>query len=132
MSGVVFDAYSVIAYIEREPGYEHVEACLERAARAAEPILFCVVNWGEVYYSILREAGHRKAEEAKQVIETLPIEIIMVDLLLTQQAAIYKASYKMSYADCFAAALAKFRHATLMTGDKEFRQVEGDVKIAWL
>jgi len=33
----------------------------------------------------------------------------------------------MSYADCFAAALAKDRKAELVTGDKEFRQVEGEV-----
>jgi predicted nucleic acid-binding protein len=38
----------------------------------------------------------------------------------------------MSYADCFAAALAKLRTAELVTGDKEFRQMEEDVRILWL
>jgi predicted nucleic acid-binding protein len=38
----------------------------------------------------------------------------------------------MSYADCFAAALAKLKKAELVTGDKEFRQVEGELKILWL
>jgi predicted nucleic acid-binding protein len=38
----------------------------------------------------------------------------------------------MSYADCFAAALAKLKKAELVTGDKEFRQVDGDVKVLWL
>jgi predicted nucleic acid-binding protein len=38
----------------------------------------------------------------------------------------------MSYADCFAAALAKERKSDLVTGDKEFKQVEGEVSIRWL
>jgi predicted nucleic acid-binding protein len=32
----------------------------------------------------------------------------------------------------FVAALARLRKAELVTGDKEFRQVEGDVKILWI
>jgi predicted nucleic acid-binding protein len=38
----------------------------------------------------------------------------------------------MSYADCFAAALAKTRKAELVTGDREFKQVENDVRVRWL
>jgi predicted nucleic acid-binding protein len=38
----------------------------------------------------------------------------------------------MSYADCFAAALAKLRKAELVTGDEEFKQVEGEIKIRWI
>jgi predicted nucleic acid-binding protein len=53
-------------------------------------------------------------------------------LELAKQAAIFKSSKKMSYADCFAAALAKQRRVELVTGDKEFRQVEGEVTILWI
>ena len=66
------------------------------------------------------------------LISTLPIQIVPADLELAKQAAEFKASKKMSYADCFAAALAKLRKAELVTGDKEFKQVEGEVKILWL
>jgi predicted nucleic acid-binding protein len=39
----------------------------------------------------------------------------------------------MSYADCFAAALAKIKNAELVTGDREFKVVEGELKrIRWL
>jgi len=38
----------------------------------------------------------------------------------------------VSYADCFAAALAKDRKAELVTGDREFKQVEGEGSIRWL
>ena len=37
----------------------------------------------------------------------------------------------MSYADCFAAGLAKDRKSELVTGDKEFKQVESEVSIRW-
>lgn len=126
------DAYSVIAYLEKETGNEQVQSYLERAAESGRDLLLSVVNWGEVYYSILREAGHSKAEEIVRFLETLPIELIPVDTALAKQAAIYKASRKMSYADCFAAALAKFHKAILLTGDKEFKQVEGEIKVHWI
>jgi len=39
---------------------------------------------------------------------------------------------KMSYADCYAAALAKLRRADLVTGDRDFKQVEGEMKVMWI
>jgi ribonuclease VapC len=62
----------------------------------------------------------------------LPIHIVTADLELTKQAAVFKANKKMSYADCFAAALAKHRSVELVTGDDEFKQVERELKILWL
>ena len=38
----------------------------------------------------------------------------------------------MSYADCFAAALAQRESAAVVTGDPDFRQVEQLVAIDWL
>jgi len=54
------------------------------------------------------------------------------DLTLARQAAIFKATKKMAYADCFAAALAKLRNVELVTGDPEFKEVEKEIKIGWL
>ncbi len=38
----------------------------------------------------------------------------------------------MSYADAFAVALAKVQKAKLVTGDKEFKAVEGNIRIVWI
>ena len=38
----------------------------------------------------------------------------------------------MACAHCFAAALARLRNAEVVTGDPDFKQVEGEVKLAWL
>ncbi len=60
------------------------------------------------------------------------MRIVDADWALTRQAAHYKAFKKMSYADCFAAALAKMQKASLFTGDPEFKEVEGEISIVWL
>ena len=62
----------------------------------------------------------------------MPIELVDVDLHLAKQAATYKATNKMSYADGFASALAKIKNAELVTGDAEFKPLEKEIKINWL
>ena len=128
----VLDSYSLIAYIEGETGKDTMIEVFRSARDSGKTCLLSVVNWGEVYYITLRECGLQRAEEVAHVISTLPIHIVQADLELTKQAAVFKASKKMSYADCFAAALAKQRRVELITGDKEFKQVEGEVKVMWL
>jgi ribonuclease VapC len=93
-----------------------------------------VVNWGEIYYSTMREVSQEAAEQQARAIAALPIDIVGVgdDLALARQAAIYKATHKMAYADCFAAALAKVKNCELLTGDPEFKEVEEEIKINWL
>jgi ribonuclease VapC len=128
----VLDTYSLIAYIEAEPGADKMKEIFRAARDSGKPLLLSVVNWGEVYYITLREEGAQRAEEVAHLLSTLPIQVVPADLDLTKQAAQLKATKKMSYADCFAAALAKQRKAEVVTGDKEFKQVEGEVKILWL
>jgi predicted nucleic acid-binding protein len=91
-----------------------------------------VVNWGEIYYSVARGASREMAEQKAKEIATMRIEIVPADLHQTRQAAIYKARCKMSYADCFGAALAKMKNAEFVTGDPEFKEVEKEIKINWL
>jgi ribonuclease VapC len=128
----VLDSYSIIAYIEAEKGKDTMIEVFRSARDSGRTCLLSVVNWGEVYYITLREAGRERAHQVAHVISTLPIRIVEADLELTQQAAIFKANKKMSYADCFAAALAKQRRVELVTGDKEFKQIEEEVKVMWL
>lgn len=128
----VLDSYSLITYIEGEAGKETMIEVFRSARDSGRPLLLSVVNWGEVYYITLREAGKGGADQVAHLISTLPLQIVPVDLALAKQAAEFKSAKKMSYADCFAVALAKLRKAELVTGDKEFKQVEGEVKILWI
>ena len=128
----VLDSYSLLAYIEGEAGAEQMIEIFRVARDSGRSLFLSVVNWGEVYYITMREVGHERADEVAHLISTLPIQIVPADLDLTRQAAELKSKHRMSYADCFAAALAKSRKAELVTGGRDFRQVEGEVKILWL
>jgi predicted nucleic acid-binding protein len=128
----VLDSHSLIAYLENESGADKMIELFQVARDSGKALLLSVVNWGEVYYITLREVGRERAEGVAHLISTLPIQIVPVDLEITKQAAEFKAFKRMSYGDCFAAALAKLRKAELITGDQEFKQVEGELKILWI
>ncbi|HSE84890.1 MAG TPA: type II toxin-antitoxin system VapC family toxin [Candidatus Binatia bacterium] len=128
----VLDSYSLIAYVEGEAGKDTMIEIFRSARDSGKACLLSVVNWGEVYYITLREAGQERADQVAHLISTLPIHIVPADLDLAKQAAIFKSNKKMSFADCFAAALAKHRRVELVTGDEEFKEVEKEVKILWL
>lgn len=127
----VLDAHGLLVFLEKEAGYEKVEQSFVAAIEKDRYLLMTSVNFGEVYYIVLRECGQEKAHEIEKIIGTLPIEIIDVDMQLAREAARFKAAHKISYADCFAAALAKQHKGEIITGDKEFKSVENEIKIAW-
>lgn len=128
----VLDAHAVFVYLEKEPGYEKVSDIFSRSVETGKNLLMTAVNWGEIYYITKREKGESVAEDVMKVLDSFPIEVVDVDKYLAKQAGFYKAEKKMSYADCFAAALAKMKKAELITGDKEFKEVEGEIKVLWL
>jgi len=134
MAVKVLDSWAIMAFFEDAPAAEAVERLLQQAVEGRHRLLLSAVSWGEIYYATMRAVSQEAAEQKAQEIASLPIEIVGVgeDLALTRQAAVFKATKRMSYADCFAAALAKEKKAELVTGDPEFREVEKDIKIAWL
>jgi len=135
MATMVLDAHALMVLFNDEPGADEVERILLKAESGSPKLLMSVVNWGEIYYSLLRGASQEIAETKAHEIAGMQIELVPVDaddLELVRQAAAFKATRKMSYADCFAAALAKIKNAELVTGDREFKQLARDVKIHWL
>jgi len=134
MATKVLDSWALLAFFEDEPAAEAVEKLLTQAAADRHKLLLSVVNWGEIYYNTMREVSQEAAEHHARALAALPIDIVGVgdDLALARQAAIYKARHRMSYADCFAAALAKAENAELLTGDPEFKVLEQEIRIHWL
>ncbi len=128
----ILDSYALIAYLEKKPGYEIIKEFLTKSAETGKNLLMTTVNWGEVFYILVRDYGIAEAEKIQHIIETFPIEFVPADLNLTKQAALFKTNKKMSYADCFTAALAKLYKGEVVTGDKEFKSVEGEIKIIWI
>lgn len=128
----VLDASALMVYLEKEPGYEKVKDLFVKATENGRKLLMTTVNWGEVFYVLIRDYGIQEAEKIQNLIETFPIESVPVDTALARQAAIYKATKKIPYADCFALALAKIRKAEIITKDKEFKVAEEEIKIVWI
>jgi Predicted nucleic acid-binding protein, contains PIN domain len=129
---IVFDSWAVIAYLEGEPSAEKVADHIADAHDDGIPLFMSVVNAGEVWYIIAREASVSDADRSIKELKHLGIEFVDADWTLAHEAGGFKSKYKMSYADCFAAALAKHKKALLLTGDPEFKQVESQITIDWL
>ena len=106
--------------------------CFERALAGGDTLPMTAVNAGEVLYIVRREEGVEKLGEIEAVLRSLPIDIVDVDIGLAREAARFKARGKISYADCFALALASKRGVPLLTGDPEFSAVEQEIEIEWL
>jgi predicted nucleic acid-binding protein len=132
MAVKVLDSWALLAFFKGEDAADHVETLIHKADDEKARLFLCVVNWGEVYYGMWRAGGRAAADGVADDLSRMPIEFVEADLPLTKQAAIYKAENKMSYADAFAAALAKIKNAELVTGDPEFKLLETEIKINWL
>ncbi len=132
MPGKVFDSFALIAYFRDEPGAEAMENLLVTAGKKDTPLHMTDVNYAEVKYSIVKKDGAEAWAEAAKILQGLPIDFHSTNRALADTAADFKARFKISLADAFAAALAKEKKAGLVTGDPEFKPLAKEIKINWL
>ncbi|SRR5258706_876943 len=128
----VLDTWAVIAYLEDEPSAPQIADLIANAHEEEVPVYMTVVNVGEVWYTIAREISESDANASIKELHDLRIRFEDVNWALTLEAARFKSQHKMSYADCYAAALAKAQRGELVTGDKEFKSLEDQIKIQWV
>ena len=131
----VLDSYALIGYLEIEPFAGRIEKYLNQAKKAEASLYLHAIHLGEVYYITLREQGQNAADLAYARIKAFPLTFIdKIDEELLLKAASLKAGYPISYADSFAAALAKIHNCALLTGDPELKVLEKDnlISIVWL
>jgi len=131
----VLDSYALIGYLENESFSNKIEKILKKAKKGDSRLYLHVIHLGEVYYITLREQGRDSADLAFSRIKAFPLNLVQhIDDKLLLMAATLKANYPVSYADSFAAALAKINKCPLLTGDPEFKilEIEGIITIEWL
>jgi ribonuclease VapC len=128
----VLDAYALVAFIEDEPGAEAVLELLSALGDGTVSLLITSVNLGEVWYALARAYGTPAADEKVAALLDLGISLEVVDWSLARAAAAFKRRGGISFADCFAAALAQLHEAPVVTGDPEFRRLEGEVRVRWM
>jgi ribonuclease VapC len=108
---------------------------LEKASRGEIRLQISRINYGEIVYNF---AGKRRRGELPVDmdldIDDLPWEVVSVDDDLVDETAELKSLYAVSYADCFAAALARRYQAPVITGDPDFLKLQSAsvLSVDWL
>jgi ribonuclease VapC len=131
----VLDSYALIGYLENEHFADRIEQLLKQAKKGEASLYLHALHLGEVYYITLREQGTHLADLAYSRIKAFPLTFIdQIDEELLLTAASLKANFPISYADSFAAALAKIKNCTLLSGDPELKTLEKEkvILIEWL
>jgi predicted nucleic acid-binding protein len=129
---LVLDTWAILAFWQDEPAGEQVEDLLAASHKNGEALWMSVVNAGEVWYILARETSIGDADQGILELQRLGIRFVDAGWNQAKAAAEIKAAHPISYADAFAAALAKEKGALLVTGDGEFKQVEQEIQIHWL
>ena len=128
----VLDSHALLAYFRGEESARRVRDLLDKAASADRPLQMTDVNYAEVKYILLKKDGVAAWQQAGEILKSLPIDFHSTTRVLADTAADFKARFKISLADAFAAALAKEKKAELVTGDPGFKPLEKEIKINWL
>jgi ribonuclease VapC len=128
----LLDSFAILALLKKEADYQLVVRFLEEANQGKRVLLMNQINAGEVYYQVLKRNLTNDFNKFWKTFLMLPITFIPNDFDLVIEAARIKSRHAISYADCFAAATALRENASLVTGDPEFRKIEGEVKVEWI
>lgn len=129
---LVLDSWAVIAFFEDEPSGKKIADLIANAQEDGIPVYMTVVNVGEVWYITAREISEEAANNIVKELNGLRIEFMDANWEITQEAARFKSKNRMSYADCYAAALTKLKKGVLVTGDNEFRALDDQIGIHWV
>jgi predicted nucleic acid-binding protein len=128
----VLDSHALLKLLRDESGAATVAQILEKAGERDQPVHMSEVNYAEVQYMIRRKDGDAAWQTIAGELVVAPIQFHPADRRLADTAADFKARFKISLADAFAAALVKIMQAELVTGDREFKALEKEIKINWL
>jgi len=129
---LLFDSFALLRFFQKEPGGEKVRDLLQTSLAVESPRLINAINLGELIYIVQRRCGEQKKLEMLAHVHRMGLTILPCPNDLIFRAAELKARYPISYADAFALASAIEHSAALVTGDPEFKRVEGLVEIIWI
>ena len=135
MAIYVIDSWPILEWLlDKAPVAALFEEFVDHSVASGDRLVMSRMNYGEVIYSLSKPKSHPFAERLLAGIGSLPIEVLTVDDLLVDEAAALKSRFAISYADCFAAALAVRLNASVVTGDKEFLALRdvGILQVEWL
>ena len=131
----LLDACAMLAFYDSEEGEDVVSGLIESAERGEVTLSMNAANLIEVYYDRVRKLGSEEADDTiRNIYEDSPITIIEeLNPAIVREAAYFKASGKMSFADSILVATARYTGATVVTCDHvELEPVEQQEHIPFL
>ncbi len=115
----VLDASALYRYLSARDGADVVARVLKEAVATDTGVMMSVINWGEVYYTLVKHIGLTKTDKLlTELLAKVPVSLVGVALEDAVRAARLKAQYNIPYADAFAAAITRGQHV-LVTADVE-------------
>jgi predicted nucleic acid-binding protein len=115
----VLDANALYRFLAKGDGAFTVADTLKQAVASGTSVWMSAVNWGEVYYALVKRIGLSKTDTVlAEVLDKAPIQLFGVTPEDAIRAARLKAQYNIPYADAFTAALTGNQHV-LVTADVE-------------
>jgi predicted nucleic acid-binding protein len=128
----VLDSWAILEWISgRQPATDFVAKLLSEAETGRARLLMSAINTGEVYYFLRKNHSVALADSWRESSRTLPVTMEVPTFEDIWDAASLKGRFPIAYADAFAAALAQKFACPLVTGDPEFRSVDG-LQLDWI
>jgi predicted nucleic acid-binding protein len=137
MQTYLLDACALIAYFSGEDGALVIKDLLDRADRGEITLSINAANLIEIYYDRIRVVGPDKADAViRDIYDIFPITIIEANnIAIVREAAYFKVTGKMSFADSILVSTALCIGATVVTCDHdELEPIEqrGTIPFLWI
>ena len=114
------DTSAILTLRDDEPGAEQVAEFLYQAQDGKITVLICFITLMETFYRVWKDEGEQEGRLAYEQVQSLPVSIIHESKSLLEQAAVLKATYRLSLADAWIGAMAIQEGAILVHKDPEF------------
>jgi predicted nucleic acid-binding protein len=122
------DSSALLTLWNDEPGAETVEEIL----RSREKSCLSFMTVMECRYRLWKQAGREKAEEFRNYLELLPVEVIGTNETILDLSVEIKAGHNLSVVDSWIIATAIHTDTILVHKDPEFEPLEGRVRLLTL
>ncbi len=112
MTEYFFDTYAIIEIIKENKAYSKY---------SKELIITSMLNFGELYYALLKDFNEAIANEWRRILEQT---LLLINADIIVNAMVFKHENRnknFSFIDCVGYVLARENNLTFLTGDKEFK-----------
>ena len=106
-----YDTYALIEIFKGNPNYKKFED---------NRIYTSIMNFYEFFYALLKEFTEKKAEDLKNKLDLIFIDITEEDVIEASKFRLKNIKEKLSFIDCLGYALALNNNLKFLTGDERF------------